>query len=224
MTWNTSRGVRVLQGAEASLVRASLGCLLDEIVDSLSLGGSDAMPLGVVVFDGLSYSQKLQILETVGRHLLRETSAPLELTADAEGTVAAIYENIVRWIEVEIDTSSIDLEEEEFDWRQMVLDAYTEECSSIDEPIEPANEEAPIDVREDDIECWRELIELLLDRILWDRDYEMQVMLDCPPESAATLRGELGVTDEYFTAIVADPLDQECEELVKAIRELTADF
>lgn len=55
------------------------------------------------LFDELSWSQRLALVERVATHLFTPTSSALELTAIAEAAVAALFEHVSFEIDCEID-------------------------------------------------------------------------------------------------------------------------
>ena len=58
----------------------------------------------------------------------------------------------------------------------------------------------------DETEKWEFEIECIADRILWDRDWELDdLMVDNSPEQANFLKAHLGIDGDYFTSIAPDP-------------------
>ena len=67
------------------------------------------------------------------------------------------------------------------------------------------------------------IIEALADRILWDRDWEMEdLFADAIPERGRQLKQFLGIEDGYFRDIAPDPTEQQlavvCSQLEALVR------
>jgi hypothetical protein len=100
--WHTPDGDRVLKGAEARLVRASLRSLL-RIVDQGSDEFDHSPLFGVPPFDELERGQRLVLLAQLSAALFREDVPPMRLTAVTEATVCLLYLNVMNEIEFEIE-------------------------------------------------------------------------------------------------------------------------
>jgi hypothetical protein len=145
-----------------------------------------------------------------------------------EAAVAAIYQNIVQQIELEIELHLVSPVEFRTRWRQSVLEAYreNEEEDVVQQEIlsQDADNASVFDIDVDclEVDRWQWLVELLADRVLWDRDFEMvNEMIDAPPERAAAMRAALGITPEYYTAIAPDPTDHQLDALFESLEGLT---
>lgn len=221
--WHTPDGDRILQGAEARLVRASLRSLLrtiDEGSDDL-----DGSPLfGVAPFDELEQGQRLVVLDQVSSALLREDVPPVPLTAVAEATVCLLYLNVMNEIEFEI--------EREADyyggvpcrrWRRLVTAAsYETELGEASDRFHDVMREMPTSPQPAcvDITEWDSEVSGLCDLVCGDRDWQMaDELLDQPPEVAQRLKAQLGIDNDYFTAVVPLP---KAAELLFARRSLRA--
>lgn len=181
--WHTEIGNRVLSGAEAELFREGLYSLIDWTEDW------PEQPTGVRVFDRLSQAEKLAILDEVSRALLvKRIRCPVH-TAVNEGTIAAIYHQIGNDVQVEIDEGRTDL-------RKLVRKACRE-CGLT---------EGLPSLRSDEFSEWRNAIDGLLFRILWDADWEGGfVAPDGPPDKANVIREFMGTDADYYTAVPPDP-------------------
>lgn len=218
--WRTSQGNRILVGREARLFRASLGFLLDTIKQD----GDDAPDpwrFGVDVFDDLAYGQKLAILAEVATGLLLPSTGTPRLNAVNEAAVAAIYENLNQCVQFELDsfTPNGDGEVRTY-WRQMILDAFQhyEKPGSRpeDEPLPPAD-------CEDDKE-WELLVEVLLDTIVHDDDWNMQEQfLDMPAEIGDRVKRDMAIDPEYFRSVAPDPTPEEIELLENVLHALAGE-
>ena len=141
MTWQTPGGDRVLDGAEAVLVRTSLGCMIDRlqnrIADPKHLEGDWRWDFDVPLFDQLTTSEQLAVLRQITEHLFTPTPRTLALSAVNEAGVYAIFQTVRQHIEIEIDDQRLSLEEDDWDsedwysdrdptWRSLTLRAYNE--------------------------------------------------------------------------------------------------
>ena len=71
-----------------------------------------------------------------------------------------------------------------------------------------------------DMKEWEFEIECIADKVLWDRDFELDdLMVDCSPEKAQFLKSYLGIDDAYFTSISPDPIN--LGHVRKTLRKLT---
>lgn len=215
--YRTSKGNRTLGGAERELYVASLAMLTDFLSD-----GND-FEIGIAVFDDLTRNQKIAVLHGVSLALLRDNVAAPQLTAFAEGTVAAVYQNLHDRLADELDPDFAEFLDGECggfevpedagyrSWRTLVLDACRETTDLVDLP--------EADDRE--LSEWDFLIDVLRDRILWDEDWQMLEHLDANPEVSQRIKQELGVDEDYFVAVPPDPTDKEAERMLTELRHMT---
>lgn len=205
-------------------MRASLRSLLhviDEGSDDL-----DHIPrFGVAPFDELEQHQRLVLLAQVTSALFREEVPPVPLTAVAEATVCLLYLNVMNEIEFEI--------EREADyyggppcrrWRRLVTAAsYEAEFGEswsrphdIMRHLSTSPQPTCIDVAE-----WDSEVSGLCDLVCGDRDWQMaDDFLDQPPEVAERLKANLGIDDDYFTAVVPLPKPADLVRARRSLREL----
>ena len=196
------------------MVRTALAVLVDQVEMEIE-GISESSDFGVPIFDRLQSRQKLKLIADVGHHLLCSTGPPPPLTATNESAIAVLYKVIEDWVAMELDNEA-DLREmpgeDPFEWRRRLLDAYRE--SFPDDPETPA--EASRDVAE-----WGILVEFLETRLLWDADYlDEGLYADQAPEAGQFLKDQMGVPDEYFTAVAPDPTDRDLDVARQKIRGL----
>lgn len=227
MTWHTPPGDRCLLGEEAEMVRDSLSSMVQELA---SCRETDEEPwqYGVTLFDELNWQQQLAVLDLLATNLLQQTSETLELSGINEAAVAAVYQNIAQQIELEIELHPVSPPEFRTRWRQAVLDAYRENDDDDFVGEELADQDTDqdsifdIDANCLEVDRWQWLVELLADRVLWDRDFEMvNEMIDAPPERAAAMKAALGITSGYYTAIAPDPTDHQVDALFESLEQLT---
>jgi hypothetical protein len=226
MTWHTPYGDRCLVGEEAELVRESIASMLQELANSRE---TDESPweYGITLFDELTWQQQLAVLDQLALNLLCETETTLELTGVVEAGVAAIYQNVVQQIELEIELHDVSPSEFRCRWRQAAFDALIEnedheiierESERFDPDLHAAFDEAAESM---DLGHWRRIVESLADRVLWDRDFELvNEMIDAPPEKATALRAALGIQPGYYVAIAPDPTEHQIDALFRSIDEL----
>ncbi|HWB12715.1 MAG TPA: hypothetical protein VG826_26050 [Pirellulales bacterium] len=206
--WRTPEGERVLKGAEARLVRASLSsvvAMLEEDLDAAQwLDDEEDWPtaFGVPLFDELETAQRLVLLADVGRAMFNPRVPWSRHTAMAEAAVYVLYENIVDKIGIEI-ARQVKHGCELRKWRRMVLAAcrqwdFDEDCDDIGGEVDAG---IP-DLDSTDVGRWSDEVFALADLVFWDRDWEMtDVFLDAPPDVAANVRRQVGIDDDYFVAV-----------------------
>lgn len=239
--WHTPLGDRVIRGAEADLIRASIDVLADEIQehgwDNDDLGFSS----GIEVFDELTWTHKLAAIEQVARYLLTDTVDVLPLSAINEAVVGAIFENAHQMVEYEIareaysDTGSsqedlICADETQHDdaddyirwhWRDLVIKAVLETITAAElSEMYQEGHFLPTSTCTDH-DTWSNLVENLADQILWDRDYELAAaFMDDDPVIAAAEKKIFGIDQDYFTDLPPDPREDQMQRVVISIHDL----
>jgi hypothetical protein len=211
--WRTSKGERVLRGAEWELFREALAGVWD-LVEHASDSG-EPFPSGVDVFDALQPGQQLALLAAVGRALSDEAVPAPELTALHEGTVAAVF-NHARQTAVEQagNPGEPDGVETATSWRGLVLAACREALGESESPLPTASS--------DDAEAWALLVDCLADQVLWDADYEMgDEFLDSAPEVSRALLEKMRIPGDYFLTLAPDPTHEDLEGIRRTLGELT---
>jgi hypothetical protein len=211
--WRTPIGERILVGAEWDLFRAGLGLLKDQV--ETSLDDPDLAMTGVGAFDRLQPAAKLAMLALVGKALHDEAEPCVELTALSEGTFAAVYDVIRQFIEIEIDFAreGATPDDDESPLRMLVLAAFREVSPEWDGSLPAPDCE--------DIDEWTFLLDALIDRVLWDRDFdEEELFVDADPGQGQLLKRELGIVGDYFTAIAPEPTDDQLAACRESLRQL----
>jgi hypothetical protein len=230
--WSTPHGDRVIQGYEASLIRETVAVMIDELELLADQTAFPPLEFGISVWDGLTWQQKLATLDQVLRHLLQPSLPPLPLNAIYESAVGAIFEKIKCCIEVELDIDQSEFESEFHDvddsWRSLVLLAFDEPHYSedgfmsgdwIDDIEGEVYPTGPDDTR---IDLWFNVVERLADRLLWDRDYEMEdVFADVEPDEAAAMKSYMGVSEGYYQHIAPDLRDDQVAIVINRVRAIT---
>jgi hypothetical protein len=143
-----------------------------------------------------------------------------DLTALTEGTVAAIYAHIHYHIEVEIEdqeeaiASGSPVRVRSRPLREMMLAAADQ--VGIDRG--PLRAESGSDA----LTAWSDLVDELRDRLLWDdRDYVAgDVFLDLDPAVGDTLKEQLGIVEDYFSAAPVEPTQAGLEEIRATLRRI----
>ena len=201
--WRTSTGTRTLVGSEAELVRQLLGFVYFEI-NAVCPADGEPYESGVASFDRLEASQQLALLAEVGRALLDGEQPPPKLTALREATVGVLYEQLRSLVAAEIDGELQDDRPHRY-WRLLIVGT----CAGDESGPYLADLPAP---DSDDFDAWDLIIESLADRILWDRDWEMEdLFADAVPERGRQLKQFLGIDDGYFRDIAPDPTEQQLD-------------
>jgi hypothetical protein len=199
--WWTANGERVLEGAEARVFAEALLALVDEAY----VGHFDDYDLGVNAFDKLTYGQKVAVLAIVGNGLLRRDVPRVDLTADLEGAIAAVFEHLKNMITIEIDMPELGT-----NWRDLVV-AARREAEGEEIPPPTCN----------DLGEWEIEVESLANDILWDADYDdADLYLDQPPEKAEWLKSMTRIPDNYYLAIADDLNEEEIAERLTDLRRL----
>lgn len=228
MTWKTPDGDQYLNGAEADILRSTLGVMVDQILTNLDFPGDRLWTFDVQLFDELSSAQQLCLIQNVAEHLLTETHETPDLNAVNEAAVYAIYRALAIQIEIEVDTEKhgtayCDDPESIFFWRQSALVAhaqaypYATEVDSLDD-----NDWCVPTATCKDMSQWDFLVDSLADRILFDRDFELAgTFLDAEPAKAAALKQILGIKDDYYTDVSGDANPDQIEKMICSIRALS---
>lgn len=195
--WNTSQGDRMLQGAEAALFKAGVVSLVECVKEEAEYTTDG---YSVVVFDQLTWSQRLAVLESISTYLLTNTSPAPKLSAVNEAAIAMVFEFISYQIDIEIDD-----EPPSNLWRSLVLDAANECFGDNSEEEEADDDFIPDSADSQRRDIWHPLVQTLADQILWDRDFEMiETFIDEPPEKATMMRQIMGIDDDYFSTAADD--------------------
>lgn len=200
--YRTPVGDRILGPAEGRLFAESLRMIGDYLREM-------ELTMGVSVFDDLQRNQQIAVFHTVARALLCEDEPAPTLTAAIEASVWCVYQHVRDMLEVEIEEPAE--EGVQPSWRRLVLAASREAQVSDTLPQEGCTEQAD----------WEFLVDCLESRVLWDYDWQLEDSIDMAPDVSRRLKDELGIADDYFVAVPADPPDAEAERLLQALIDLT---
>ncbi len=215
--WGTSQGDRTLAGEEGALVRKSVGYLRDMITASIDLDEPHSSEVGL--FNKLQATQQLAILHEVAYALLAPATPIPTLTAVREATVYAIYRELISLIELEIELGSGP------ETRSLIVAAclYVQECQTEwgkDEFEETKRIQPAVD--SEDLAGWSQVIEFLVNQVLWDRDFELEGMFaDHDPEKIADIKAYLGINEDYFSTPAPDAYSDEYQRIDRELVSLS---
>lgn len=202
--WRTPIGNRVLRGSEATLFAMGALRLLP------MLGETDYSPTtSAKAFYRLSRGQQLIVLNLVVEAMFRRSIETPQHTAANEACIAAVYDGVRGLLADEIHSDS---PLQGGPVRHLIRRTMWRFSGDAAIPW----------VGEDDIDEWDCCIETLLDRILWDRDFEddlTEVMESQDVELALKL---MRITPEYFSSLPAnlgEPMTALLEERIRAVCE-----
>ena len=213
--WQTSEGVRTLEGAEAHLVRELVHYLLDQILVGIDI--DEPHRTDVPVFDALQPTQQLVMLYQVARGLLDPNAEPVELTAINEGAIYVVFCELRSLIEIEIDFERLG-EAPDNTLRVAAIDAWSQHHQWS---FEDDEDETIPNCHSSDIDHWIWFVELIADQILWDRDFALdELVADIHPEKANQLKAHLGIQQDYYSSIAPDVMDVDIDEIRDMIRSL----
>jgi hypothetical protein len=195
-----------LAGAEATVFVEALGMMVDMLRDG-------EFEFGQPIIDRLQQGQRLVVFEQVATGLLRTETPEPRLTAVVEAAVAAVYEWITDMVRMEIELAGdTAFEPKHPTWRQLVWNASHE--AKFDE-LPPADSS--------DVEKWESLVDLLSERVLWDRDFEYEARyVDADPALNARVKDVMGIDDDYFVAVPDEPPESELGQILERLNELTS--
>ena len=209
MTWRTQNGVRILQGAEAALIRVAVEYVSGMVEEGID-GHTKPRDFRVSLFDRLEPPAQLALLAEVGWALLRDTDSCPPLTAINEAVIGVLFCEIEQCVVEEIDAEDCLNEPLRF-WRNRILAVY-QETGDVDElPSADCTDQSE----------WSLLIEGLSDRILWDDDFnDADEYLDMPPEKGQYIKQFMGIADDYFRAVPPDPKESELPQIRATLADL----
>ena len=241
MTWQTPDGDRILVQEEAALVREGVALIVDQIHDNIRFGEHERLwDFDVRLFDELDASQQLETINQVSHHLLSETAKVAELSAINEAAVQAIYQAITTEVEIEIDTQHEGAAVGSafvFFWRKRVahacLDCFSDSIADGPDDSSARNsrrlsgalKNSSPNVRCRDVSRWREAIQALGNRVLWEREVEVvDPFAEIEPEGSSMevmMNETSGVQYRGDDGVWANPRADESGSDDDAIRALT---
>jgi hypothetical protein len=209
--WETSEGVRTLNGAEAYLVGELVHYLLDQILVGIEI--DEPHRSDVPIFDALQPTQQLAMLSQVAQGLLSQDVRPVPLTAINEGAIYAVFCELRALIEIEVDFQRLG-EAPDNTIRTAAVEAWLQHNQWNDEDDTPDSNSMNVDDW-----CW--FVEMIADQILWDRDFNLDgLVADIQPEKADQLKAYLGIEPDYYSTVAPDTEDFDIEKISNQIRAL----
>lgn len=205
--WPTIDGIRILQGAEADLVRRAVSVMLEQLVAEYR-DDADVRPYGIDWFDQWDAEQRIWLLEHVAAGLFTSLS-PDSPAAMWEATVDAIFCEVVELITTEIDAAST--RTSETSWRDRVVDAFC--CQHGRSPnIEP---------QETDITLWRRVVIQVADAILGVTVYQKAESLrDTDIEKSRSFLMQKGMPEDFLQRIPPLRTPEETEQSITRIESI----
>jgi hypothetical protein len=204
MVWQTSLGIRSLQGTEAELYLTTM----QDAVEYIEVMGDDLdVKTGDRIFDSATFQQKVVILHHCLSALLKpEVEAP-ELTNVLEAGAYFPFAYLKMRLEEEIaeeDEWSEDEEDLKYTYRRSLWDAFEEfvrpRWESAVEEYGEREEEVDFSARSTNLDLWEEVVDDLTDRIFWDRHWQVSSiapqLLDGIEEEFSQLTG---LDEAYMT-------------------------
>jgi hypothetical protein len=212
--WHTPDGDRVLKGAEARLIRASLESLIC-IVEDDDGSSDDHRLVYVPLFDELEKPQKIVLLARIVRALFREDVRPPRPTAVVDATVYALFQNVVNEIEHEIA-----FHPSKTRWRRRTLEACRE--AGLSDTDEDADGDWLPAQGCTDVDAWNDVAQSLAEMVTPDQDWRLaDEMLDRPPVVVNKVKRDLGIEEDYFTAVVRIPTAVQVAKARKTLEAIT---
>ena len=149
----------------------------------------------------------------------------LELTAIREATVYAIFKELNSLIDMEIDFALNQSISPEFQIRSLITSAIQQATHQTkeweDDEFEKQEFQSP-EVESTSLEDWSATIEFLANRVLWDRDFELEsVFADHDPNKVSDIKAYLGINDDYFSTPAPDAYSDEFQRIDRELVDLT---
>jgi hypothetical protein len=195
-------GDRVLTEAVWAVFRTGLDLLRDFVENDIA-AETDDVTTGVQAFDALTAEQKLALLAEVAL-ALRDPKVPTPIhTAANEGAIKAVLLTFRDMLVFELEDARTPTGGTRTNLRQLLLAAGKE----IADPEEPEDDVEPLpDVATTGTEPWDGVLDLLDCTIFWDMDYALgDEFLDLPPAEGRRLLDHMGIDQDYFLAVPAEP-------------------
>ena len=207
--WNTILGVRTLEGVEAGFYLEAMQLALDELEQYTEAEVELDFCTYDRVFDSANFEQKVFLLHRALSALLDPTVDAPALTNTLEAAAYFPFAYVQMRIAAEIECEEFEAEAEPEDftyaYRELVwqpFSVYLLEGWQEAEFEDEGDEYEPIiyDVHSTDLNIWSDIIEGLMNRIFWDRDWQIttsnpQLLDGIEP----TLGEAVGLTDAYVT-------------------------
>lgn len=222
MSWNTSKGVRVLKGPEKELFLCGasyLRMLLEEIIGVSEPDEEDSTVYGCSqVFNEMCCEEKLVALAHVVKNLVNETPTE-DLYAWSEATVHAVFVCVRSMLHEEIDTYAHldDPDDIALKWKGKSIRYWLDKCGKKYK----CYYEKPTSLNDTNIKIWEFVIEGMEERILWDEDFHITaVHLNCKQENKQVLNYVSGIDPDYFVMVPPGASKNRLEKAVEFLNSL----
>jgi hypothetical protein len=189
--WRMNSGDRVLTKAEWDVFVTGLDLLRDFIESDIS-AKEDTIDTGVPAFNRLTAEQKLALLAEVSLALRDPTVPTPRHTAANEGAIIAVLDTFRDMLRSEIEAN----EAGGIHFREKLLAAVrgSEEAERLPKPTSKR------------WEIWDDLHQCIVERVLWDYDFNLgDEFLDLPPDVARERLELAGIDPDYFLSIPPEP-------------------
>ena len=197
----------------------------------LSTDGKGALPYDRT-FDNASFEQKVVLLHRCLVALLDPTVEAPMLTNVLEAAAYLPFTYILAQVKEEIACEEFDADSEPdeftYSYREMVWKPFSayllptwQESDRLAE-IEEAEDYEPIvyDVHSRDLSLWTQIIDDLVDRIFWDRDWQLTFTNPQILDGIDPAVGEpIDLTDDYITNRLPKVSPEQAREALTAIRK-----
>jgi hypothetical protein len=181
MTWHTHIDDRILTGIEAEVYLTAMQHAIDYLEDAIEYDDDFDVKTYDRMFDLASFDRKVILLHTCLSALLKPNVEISELSNVLEVAAYFPFAFLRRRIAEEIELSQgnwLDEEDDEelgYFYRRLVWKAFEEyvlpNWKTAEDEYGVDEDEAAFNDRSDNLELWDEVIEDLIDRIFWDRDW-----------------------------------------------------
>jgi hypothetical protein len=190
--WRMHDGDRVFSDPEWAVFRTGLDLLRAQVEQDID-NRTDFATVGIAVFDRLTPEQKLALLAEVAAALCGPELPTPQLHAASEGAIMAAFVTFNDMLRAEVEMA----EAGRTDLRRLLLVAATGPEGWPGRLPKPASR---------NWDAWDQLYQQLIDRVFWDRDFELgDEFLDLPPEEAKCRLDLLRIDPDYYLTIPPEP-------------------
>jgi hypothetical protein len=225
MTWRTQLGDRILQGAEAALYLNAMQHAVEYLQEMEELEADIDVLTGDRIFDGASFQQRIALLHTCLSALLQPDFEVPEVTSVLEAAAYFPFAFLKKQIEEEIESEKEGIFEDEkfkYYYRRLTWSVFEEfirpSWESAVEEFGQDEEEAKFSDRSTNLFLWNSVIDEMVDRIFWDRDWTISSfapqLLDGIEE---TLSQSTDLTEGYLINRLPKVSTVQAEEALSAI-------
>lgn len=226
MSWRTPLGERILKGTEAAFYLSAMQHAAEYLQEMEDLASELDVRTRDRIFDTASFDQKAVLLRNSLAALLDPKIAAPPHTNVSEAAVFFPFAFLHSEIAMEIESDEMqEFDEDEkyrYYYREIVWSAFEEyirpnwEASA--EEYGEDDEERDFNPHSNDVELWNDVIEGLLERVFWDRDWMLSAgspqILDGIEEDVA----ELTDLENYFTTRLPKVTPEEAIAALDEIR------